>query len=729
MYGGPYEALKRLMGPIAKKTREQVSEVAHQLSTPAGQKMFLMGMVGPGELGPVAGAAKRAAGSTVREKLERLYGSDEALGVRYNEAEEMSVLPNGKGATTCTNCADYIVKQHGGGRVVGYGDKTNPSAGATGDFPGSGHDFAILEDRYIVDPWVKETSGTSQRAVFDMTDPADQAEIRRLYGDPKVWEQMKGPESPVPLPLGFNAADRAGKSAERPRGNNPLTDSLAVAGARRVGTAAVRVHVPGEVEPRTYTGQAHPMARIKAEDELGDLLDDNFEPRFKQEDGFLDTEGKWMTRQEAYAAAKKNKQIGGNARAVANVKRSGQMKAEALRAPAPQLTDLPTPALPSDAEIAEKIARLQKRLGSANGDYADQLKQDLQILQKRAPKTDPEKARPGNPMADSLAVAGGRAIAEKGFGLGGHVPEQKPLTYFRGPKTKPQDLSDAYEMSRKVFDARGPFRKWLKAGGEFPGASPWYDTREMYRDAADEIGEDAAAKRVNGLLGGFMPASTALSKPPSNLKRAFLWEALARHKLITPEMVRSQKIVMPKPFGHIAQTTAHQPALARLLEHGDIDATINPKPASFGQDLTGNTEAGTFDTVMGEIAREIDPKMNRFFSGGEEGKSPKAWAYGPMERGLADAAHDAAKRGLIDFDDVTSPVGPYQSLGWHGQTRSADYGSMIDIYRRLRKESAKLWGVSEKRANEMIWKEGRVPGLPLDSPLLMGTVPLKKILK
>ncbi len=780
------------------------------------------------------------------------------------------------------------------------------------------------------------------------------------------------------LPEGAGAA----KAIEKVAGRGLAKRAVITAADRP--TPAIRLFAPGkagELVEHRYTGAAHPFARLDAEAVHGDLLDENFEPKFRIDEGFIHPDGKtWMDRKEAFEYAKANGLIGGNPKAVANVKRTRQMKAEALKRPTHiELKDMPTVEAPSDAEIAAKIARLRQRFAGANGEYADQLKQDLEILQKRSPKQAPgpvsvrgggmgfpedpgmtgigldphgnhnrgtavpervavrppaEIARVGevrnswikdrmaelqaqgrNPVrkrgqigpqshivADALvdprATAPGlsqdgknlgqqfgpgdfpdrarlqadyvrrlgrplkktetinavkhpetgepafvvhdnhegaqwetlqhagpekiksaalrlpngevfeanshmdaileaekrghnssdiydyfdahpddsrlfrtthgrlvtpeeagqiakarkqvapeyRADANefgddtqlasewlkplpgpsKGFGLQGHIPEQKPLTYFRGPKTKPQDLADAFEMSRRVFDANGPFAKWLKAGREYPGAGPWYDTREMYRDAADAIGEDAAAKKVNALLGGFMPASTARSTPPSNLKRAFLWQALADQKLITPDVVKNRKIVLPKGFGHYAQTTAHQPAIARFMETGAVDPLINPKPASFGQDLTGNMESGTFDTVMGEIAREIDPKMNRFFGGGEEGKSPKKWAYAPLERGLADAAHDAKQRGILDFDPDLSPVASYQSLGWHGQTRSAEYGSMIDIWRRMLKESADAWGVSQKRANELIWKEGKVPLLKLDSPLLKGTKPYKK---
>jgi hypothetical protein len=121
-------------------------------------------------------------------ELEARYGSDEALGVEWNEEIQRSLLPDGEPAVICSFCAAYIVRLEGAGKVIGFHDGENPTAHAAG-YPGGAHDFALIDDRYIVDPWVKETGLTSKRAVFDLQDPRDREEIRFLYGDPRVWEE------------------------------------------------------------------------------------------------------------------------------------------------------------------------------------------------------------------------------------------------------------------------------------------------------------------------------------------------------------------------------------------------------------------------------------------------------------------------------------------------------------------------------------------------------------
>jgi len=121
-------------------------------------------------------------------ELEARYGSDEVLGIEWNEEAQRSLLPNGEPAVLCGFCAAYIVRLEGAGKVVGFHDGVNPTAHAAG-YPGGAHDFALMDDRYTVDPWVKETGCTSKRAVFDLQCPGDQEEIHHLYGDPKLWEE------------------------------------------------------------------------------------------------------------------------------------------------------------------------------------------------------------------------------------------------------------------------------------------------------------------------------------------------------------------------------------------------------------------------------------------------------------------------------------------------------------------------------------------------------------
>ena len=124
----------------------------------------------------------------VAELTER-YGSDQSLGVVYDEEEEISLLPDGGRAANCYDCAYYIRSLEPNTKIYGFWSREN--TGWAGAILQDGHDFAVVDGRYIVDPWIVETEALSNRAVFDLKNPADQAEIRRLYGDERSWRLVE----------------------------------------------------------------------------------------------------------------------------------------------------------------------------------------------------------------------------------------------------------------------------------------------------------------------------------------------------------------------------------------------------------------------------------------------------------------------------------------------------------------------------------------------------------
>ena len=104
------------------------------------------------------------------------------------ETPDMGVLHCG----ICTNGARLVARKFGG-TVVGYAGGQNPTALAGkvkflwGDGGTNwGHDFAVVGP-FIVDWWLGCWTEDSDRSIFDLQDPADDAEIRRLYGNPELW--------------------------------------------------------------------------------------------------------------------------------------------------------------------------------------------------------------------------------------------------------------------------------------------------------------------------------------------------------------------------------------------------------------------------------------------------------------------------------------------------------------------------------------------------------------
>jgi len=91
----------------------------------------------------------------------------------------------GLSAVVCTSYALEIQRVLGKERVtiVGFFAEDNPTAGV--NMVAEGHDFAIVDERYIVDPWVACVENLSEDFVFDLEQDTDC--IIALYGDSSRW--------------------------------------------------------------------------------------------------------------------------------------------------------------------------------------------------------------------------------------------------------------------------------------------------------------------------------------------------------------------------------------------------------------------------------------------------------------------------------------------------------------------------------------------------------------
>jgi len=76
-------------------------------------------------------------------------------------------------------------------RVYGFSTMENPDAKYFtedyGEDSDEGHHFAVMNDRYIIDPWVYENIG---RSVFDLGNKEDKDMIRYIYGDVNRWTDI-----------------------------------------------------------------------------------------------------------------------------------------------------------------------------------------------------------------------------------------------------------------------------------------------------------------------------------------------------------------------------------------------------------------------------------------------------------------------------------------------------------------------------------------------------------
>lgn len=139
-------------------------------------------------------------------QMEARFGSDQALGVWFqcedgrklsaadydalgDAPDASSYLPHGGSACCCTDYAVHIfLAMPGRVRIVGFANEDNPSSRVARELihPG-GHDFAILDGRFIVDPWPRLLPAAFDQMVFDLTDEADAALVLDIYGPQRCW--------------------------------------------------------------------------------------------------------------------------------------------------------------------------------------------------------------------------------------------------------------------------------------------------------------------------------------------------------------------------------------------------------------------------------------------------------------------------------------------------------------------------------------------------------------
>ncbi|MBU2741478.1 hypothetical protein HAP67_07310, partial [Acidithiobacillus albertensis] len=127
------------------------------------------------------------------QMLEARFGSDAAFGVEYVESGVdgggQSLFPDGTSAVICSNYAFQVKRlmPNHDVQVVGFETSDNPDCAVSRENWGDGHDFAIVDHRYLVDAWAKLVEGLRQRIVYDMLDDQDARIVAETYGDPLKW--------------------------------------------------------------------------------------------------------------------------------------------------------------------------------------------------------------------------------------------------------------------------------------------------------------------------------------------------------------------------------------------------------------------------------------------------------------------------------------------------------------------------------------------------------------
>jgi len=318
--------------------------------------------------------------------------------------------------------------------------------------------------------------------------------------------------------------------------------------------------------------------------------------------------------------------------------------------------------------------------------------------------------------------------------LPGGIPRQHGIARVQPGKLvqaagKPDQAEElAYNL---VMSDRG--KRLAAEGDAMPGV--WYDASDTYQSAIDVLGDERGMAEAHRLHNN-IAATTALSKPNSNWKRGNLFHSLGGKGMLTPEELRSGKLVeVPEGFGHLVQRKTHQPALANVVESGGIDHMTNQKPASFGGqhatnpnvrgNLGGNLMPATIDEVMtSKFFGALEPRLKFALAGG----APKDWAYAPLERGLQRGAAELAQQGVISVPRGFAPTGIAQENIWRALNPTSK-GTSSSVFADLRAQSARDLGVSEEQVNDMFWKLEHPMGLKRGLPWRGGLVDPKPYVK
>lgn len=100
--------------------------------------------------------------------------------------DEHLFLPGGQTMSICTFSARHVATLLGEGDLYGFQVQNNPSVTDREIILADGHDFLVVQGRYIVDPWYK-FMGANEQGVFDLQDLADLPKLKAIYGNPANW--------------------------------------------------------------------------------------------------------------------------------------------------------------------------------------------------------------------------------------------------------------------------------------------------------------------------------------------------------------------------------------------------------------------------------------------------------------------------------------------------------------------------------------------------------------
>jgi len=91
----------------------------------------------------------------------------------------------------CTGYALAIKSKLGSDRVEVFGFMHEDNPGSEIARKAGGHDFAVVDSRFIVDPWIVDVEPFDTHGVFDLMCDGDRESVARLYGDREKWKSWR----------------------------------------------------------------------------------------------------------------------------------------------------------------------------------------------------------------------------------------------------------------------------------------------------------------------------------------------------------------------------------------------------------------------------------------------------------------------------------------------------------------------------------------------------------
>lgn len=129
------------------------------------------------------------------EQMDEVFGNE----ANYNVStfpDAAAEFPDGTEWFICTNWAHYVRRVLGDrAEIYGFDDESNPTSLIAQE--SGGHDFAVVDGRYIVDGWAKNVEQHIRCAVLDLDNPEHAAKIVELYGDRSKWDRGDANEAMI----------------------------------------------------------------------------------------------------------------------------------------------------------------------------------------------------------------------------------------------------------------------------------------------------------------------------------------------------------------------------------------------------------------------------------------------------------------------------------------------------------------------------------------------------